>query len=1557
MCVCGVGACVVCTCGMGMRTCECFFSLHSMTILITFSKRDDEQLQTTPISPHVSSQEECNPMQAATQATPTHYTINEVLPTDSDIVMGTSTHLPITIAELISPNEKEMIITFAEYHSISQASQRFKVPTAMIKRWIRDRDDGAQMKPKFNSPGQGRKLSYSVEKDEAIAFHIREKLSQGEKVTMQYLCQYAKNFIQEELPQFNASSGWAQRFLIRHAIDIGRPKYTQNAKLPESRGRPLSYSTETDQLLADYVRSRISEGQVFTNSELRKYAKEVVMKENSNFTGSASWAQNFLHRHKISLQSIVHESTEPSSHLAHPQTSTTITSSLSDNSIGPAAEITPTTSHPGMYSDMSSASLDSSTDDTMKTALAILAGESHHSTMLSSAQAAALQSSLSEMTSDSVSLVDLLTSTQQLQDASDDGGVSLIASGLESPSGSIYLSLGGSESFGSGFTTQVDPNTQAPIPISQDSNTKLLPQQFHDVVAQASRPLSYTKETDQQLAKWVQDQQAVGKKVTFAMLRTFARKLISQENPNFNASVGWVTPFLLRHNLDLNLNKKKARKGSTPRKVHSDDSKCDSPIDEEDEGETQELSLQTAGPPILTSDVLATVIATSLAEQSPSSLPSLAEQAQIVLTQQSQLCSQTERDLTSITNSSPKPTSGKNTPLSESHEKSRNRHTLAEKLEVVRLMKKYNVAAHYVCRTLGIANSTFAGWTKLVTQKGPELEALSANRKRANVKGQGRPLSYSKETDESIAQWVRAQQQLGMQVTPGELGKYATDRISRESSHFTASSGWQQKFLQRHNLQLHSAWSQKVTTPTPGEDKQLPAVVEDQTNIPTPVQTEEVVSNEFKPEVCEWPFGSDIDSELAKWIKEQVQQFGNFSVSGVCKKAEEVSQNQLFVATLGWAFKFLHKHGIMLDPKPTISQLCATALNRKRHSESSPPEQCTPKKLHSIDSQEVSVSPSTGNLCEALLALSNHSATEGGETTTMHAALQSLHTAVAQVIQQQQQQLQVDDQQFNDEPLALEDTPPSLKEARSDDKSTPNSQSSNTYFGKPAREFSSDEKEEVVRYANATTLQKAALKYRVAAPTVWRWRVELKLHQPKYTPMQKKYIIKFAEANSLREASTRYGISGKTIQNWRKSLLADGELTTLGLEEASVVSMAAGGPEPMESCSLPQKSNESSVPEVVTYDTPNFQFIVDGGEVVESGGRTDLASTAQPIDQMEPLPLEVTTEVDIENVGMEYDIVSSEGHAAKPRCTVEEKEHILHFALDHSVREASNKYGISQGTLYYWKKNMLASGNGSVDLNTTSAATPTGAGISSHLSSLAAVGDSPDILQGLNRTTPIRRDPQTLPSHYSALSAEALQNLPTDVNFLHAVSSLLSSGESDRADKSRMGSGRLHSTSGGISSPTEVLVTPFHSNSVDSVAQSEIDSTATVTVVTSGSSVNTPPQPVDLTADEQVLAEGPVQIEDQVVEVMEEDQTATSAQAELSMPSAGKDGLESVDVEEVELSMPSASKYDLKSVDVEEVELNMPNVDKDGLSPVSVGEVDISQMVELVDSAVQDSSQ
>ena len=1349
-----------------------------------------------------------------------------------DLLSDVSKSASVTVMQEC-PNFRENVIAFAEKYSISQASKRFKIAPSTIKKWLKAED--IQMRPKFNSPGQGRKISYSKETDDAIAEHVRELLAKEEKISVQFLCNYGKALIQEENPQFNASTGWAQRFLLRHGIDLSshKPKRGSSLTKPDTcgttefltRGRPLSYSVETDQAIADYVREKQAEGQIITNSELRKHARELISKENPNFTGSASWAQNFLLRHRLALNkdgkdSLPSTSSQqpppPTLHLGTTHPPAILSSPMTESPLEPAAEMTPTSAPPPpVYATIADSSVtglettDTSVDDPMmKTALAILTGENIDSTILNPAQAAAIQSTLNELSSETVSLVELLNNAQHLQEHTAEG-VTTITHGLDSPSTGIYLGLPTSEAFASGLTgpaaTQVNPNTQAP--------TTLLPRmvgmRVEQEMGQASRPLSYTKETDQVLANWVQEQQATGKKVTFASLRAYAKKLVSSENPNFNASVGWVTPFLLRHNLDLSINKKKKqpRKGTTPRKIETPDGSEEKVLDVVDMT-GPEINAQFAA------EVLAQAIINTQGMNPGTHPTTVVSEEQDVLqvtgagnsVQLSDLQQAAEDPTSQPEQIIPTPPSNAETETATGQEKKftlrkrpktqRVRHTLSEKLEVVKLMKEYNVAAHYVCRMLGIANSTLAGWIKLVQQKGAELEALSANKKRANVSGQGRPLSYSKEKDETIARWVRSQQEIGIQVTPADLAKYATSIIGEENTNFTASSGWQQKFLQRHNLQL---WQKSGQHNLDQTQPPTTPVVEDQQSIPTPVQTEEVVTHEFSTNILEKPYSDETDEQLAQWVKEAVRKNGSLSVQGLCKHAEEVviEQNPMFVATLGWAFKFLHRHSLLLDPKPSISVIESPVggITRKRSAEDTSEQSYvgTPKKVRprSLQTPDATLSPSTGNLCEALLALSNQ-AQEGGENSqTVQAAVHAVQSAV-QALQQQQQQ----------------------SSPTTEDQPSPGT----TYFGKPAREFSSEEKEEVVRYANATTLQKAALKFGVAAPTVWRWRVELKLHQPKYTPMQKRYIIKFAETNSLKEASQRYGITSKTIQNWRKMFQAEGDLPTGSMTEdpSSVVSQEDIPGEVMKLTA----AEGTGTSEVVTYDNQNFQFIVDGGEVVEtSGTRGEQAGL-----QVDPVPLEVTTEMDIENVGMEYDVISSEGHAAKPRCTPQEKLQILQYALNHSVKEASAKFGISPGTVYYWKKSLSGNESPSQSTASTSAASlkfatsgdvstttepVTGdqfAGNSSMIQASPLAGNSEGVMELAEQFIASGGDAELVQS-LANLSPEALQNLSADVNLLQAVTSLLSNAEAEgnRGRKSR----RLDSNSGGISSPTDVLVPPF----------------------------------------------------------------------------------------------------------------------------------------------------
>ena len=1146
-----------------------------------------------------------------------------------------------------------------------------------------------------------------------------------------------------------------------------------DTSVSESRGRPLSYSPETDSNIAQWVRNQTDKGIPVTNSELRKHAKEIVIKENPSFTASASWAQNFLHRHKLSLHPNTHSdkkstnarqahaSSSPASSAALqlPQISSDLKMSSSLDTITAIAS----SSAPSIFTGATSLSTSAvAADDPVTSTLALLASDTGDPGQLTQSQAAAL-ATLTELTGDAASLVDLLNSAQEA--ASAENNMAFAQASLDSGSSQLYL-----------------PDLMVPtssVTAQGQQSQQILPPPFPpaegEVVHTCCRPLSYTKETDNALAFWVKEQQAAGRKVTFASLRSYAKKAVSNENPNFNASVGWVTPFLLRHNLDLKVNDKRrpTRKTTTPRKLQA---RGEELLGNDDEPGPSDVSIE-----------LDTSNANSMLNS-----PAVMAAENILTTEQL-----AQNLIAMDTSNPPLQTSTGDEFLAPKAKKrprppsARTRHTLAEKLEVVRLMKQYNLAGHYVCRMLGIANSTIAGWVKLVDQKGAELEALSLNGKRSNRSGQGRPLSYSRDKDEALAHWVTQQQEMGTQVAVADLNKQATALIADENPNFIASVGWRHKFLQRHGLQLSKT------------DKNSPQ--EEQHSIPIAVQTEEVCTDEFNPESesLDKLYPDQLDPQLVEWVQDKISRKGNLSVTALCQKAEEVITpiNPMFVATIGWAMKFLYRHNLFLDPKPFSPDIQRRRLAEGLDSFSAKRMQINPSAIVQGESSNT-VSPSTGNLCEALLALSN----------TEIASQEELKRAQEAAMEERNQ----------------------------------------TYFGKPAREFTAEEKEEVVRYANATTLQKAAIKYGVAAPTVWRWRMELKLHQPKYTPMQKKYIIKCAEKRTLKDAAQRFGISTKTVQNWRRALQTDGTLTDDhmvpppgSLEDQTEVEMIA--------TSAQAAATGLITEEVIPMDNSPFEYIVDGGEVTEATRVQEQDAATMTTST----PLEVTHEIQVQDVGMEYDVVSSEGHAAKPRCTPQEKLHILQYALNHSIKEASQKFGISPGTLYYWKKNLMNNNNkkgtGAGNSNGASTSSAEGVGFPLMASSgletaVVSVPIPPDVSvmasssSSMMQSTPITVEaiqalastmeasvlPQSLTDPLGTQSAasnneliqaitqtlasatpeqlQSLQQITSDLNLLQAVTSIVATQEGGMGQVRQTPGERHDSTGGGISSPTDVLV-------------------------------------------------------------------------------------------------------------------------------------------------------
>ena len=951
---------------------------------------------------------------------------------------------------------------------------------------------------RFNNPGQGRKISYSPETDNLIADHIRDKLTKNEKVTVQYVCTHAKDLICKENPKFNASSGWAHRFLSRHGIALQSiPRYKiktdgeESAHVIDYKGRPLSYSPETDLRIADFVRDQQRKGTTVTNSSLRNYARTVIQRENPTFTASASWAQNFLLRHRLSLS------------LQQPAPAKPLLSS--------EASLT------------GSGSLASQTGDHAMSAYALLrrySGEYDPSPQINEKGA------------------DHGASSQYPPLPANDPS-SMVSSSLLLPQNSPLVSQSGplfsSESLPQDFIHHkpVAPSSVSMAARNSVQNWSSTPPATiascslslgvdEHRLSTSCRPLTYPRETDRIIAEWVKSKQQSGEKVTFSMLREHAKKLVCPENPNFTASVGWVTPFLLRHNIDLSVNK--------------------------------------------------TVTAISL-----NPLPKNYAKQELVQNSQG--------------------------PGNPSWNRAKLRHTLKEKYKVVNMLKKHNISLQHCSRILGMAVSTLSGWVKMVDGYEGEARVLETDQSLNNSE-----LHYSLEKDREIAMWVsRRQQELGHTPSAGEILEYAEKVFSEtENSMFTATPQWLTKFLERHKLGFSS------------EDKEKdPCVLMDQ----------------VKHDHLELPLKAE--RYLVHWIQQQVATAGKVSINQVYQLIYDLKSKHYpnFSISLDWLFKFLLTYRLQLDPKPSLD-----IIPEELKSPPAPTKRLASERDGSSGS------------------LYNHHFTDSKAKRPSQDCL---------------------DAEVSNECVFADEN--SRNRSPSDvllSLASPPSPSQTIVNSKAARDFTKAEKEEVVLYANRTTLQKAALKYKVAAPTVWRWRNELKLNSPRYTLEQKKEIIEHAEKYSAKEASKKYNISTKTIQNWRRMIQGQ-ELPGVNTEEnfCSFFTSASN--------SSDEKERPFGLADV--GNSPPFDFIMLGAcHPASSSSSTTSAAEGAQMAMSRPLESMMHDEC-----GLNYSMPTAQNSSSlQLRWRDEEKLEILKYAHIHSLKVASERFGVPHATLNQWGKQL-----------------------------------------------------------------------------------------------------------------------------------------------------------------------------------------------------------------------------------------------------------------------------
>ena len=1001
-------------------------------------------------------------------------------------------------------------------------------------------------KSRFNSPGQGRKISYSTDTDMAIATHIREKLARGEKVTVQYACSYAKQMVCGENPTFVASSGWAHRFLARHNIALQTlPRYKiRNAEaghVIDYKGRPLSYSPETDLAIADFVREQQAKGSTITNSRLRSYARQLIQKESPTFTASASWAQNFLLRHRLSLNpsdvaplKIPETAACPPSQQqeqrasAMPCQASTSTSAMSAGQASPPGSSISTYSLFQTLSDFSESQASVHSKDTEK-------AKEQQPQFSCEGDGAEAGSGLANPSL-------LLYSPQNPPPAPLLSTDNLARVLMQGDSCSLTLDSAAGGNFSQASQTKMSQSWVTP-PASISS----LPLGTEERVLPAScRPLSYPKETDDALAEWVKEQQSMGLCVTFSKLREQAKKLIQPENPNFHASVGWVTPFLLRNKLDLSINKK---------------------------------------------NIALALIEGNRAEAMHSTQPSLQDELEAV-----------------------------ELPVTTKRTTSKPRFTLGEKYDIVCLIKQYDLSLQHSSRVLGVAVSTLSGWVKMVESRGLQQDTTKqAVSTKALTEDKG-----SANKEDVVAEWVATHRHQGHCVTVSDIQNYAQTLVAAtEDPTFVPTPQWAEGVLQRQEIHLPKAVHLTQEGSLQGGSAPVEPLAGEDSEKPLPPNTEQY---------------------LTEWIKQQVTDRGKLPIRELQEFTESVvcEHYPSFTVPLEWVFRFLLKHKLQLEPKPVLPDKLPPDLMRsgsKRtvlECEGDPslayhnvPDR---EKMSKAEEQPTSDSVFTCNYTQA-------------PTSASTDILLSLPSMV---------------QPTPDHP----DSPPTLIPS------------------KPAREFTRQEKERVVQYANNTTLQKAALKYGVAAPTVWRWRMELKMYSPRYTAENKRLIIEFADKNTAREASQKFGISTKTIHNWRKSLL----------QETGPPQSPPGAPSfsAIYSSTLDAEGRQKGLPlaEVGTNQPFDFMMLGDGGGgglAVSSQQTTSAPLTSTSMSKpmgVVLMPQDCDLEYDIDSAG------EGQGSAYLSRWRPEERVEILKYAQIHTPKLASQRFGVKSSTIFQWMKTM-----------------------------------------------------------------------------------------------------------------------------------------------------------------------------------------------------------------------------------------------------------------------------
>lgn len=99
--------------------------------------------------------------------------------------------------------------------SLRESSKKLNVSHSGVQFWSKSSNNRTR-----RGSGGGRRLSYSPDTDKRLLQWVMDRDRSGLTVSREAIQTQALALIREECPDFKASSGWVEKFLIRHKLSL-----------------------------------------------------------------------------------------------------------------------------------------------------------------------------------------------------------------------------------------------------------------------------------------------------------------------------------------------------------------------------------------------------------------------------------------------------------------------------------------------------------------------------------------------------------------------------------------------------------------------------------------------------------------------------------------------------------------------------------------------------------------------------------------------------------------------------------------------------------------------------------------------------------------------------------------------------------------------------------------------------------------------------------------------------------------------------------------------------------------------------------------------------------------------------------------------------------------------------------------------------------------------------------------------------------------------------------------------------------------------------------------